>query len=201
MKIEVHIDDVLFLGNSVSDDRLLGQSISLGCVLIPGRLVSQGLDKLVGEDFDIGPFVAGFFDLHRFLLHFKVSSRVFDLLGVLHVFERDQSSVGVAPENSLVPHKVVINEFTELSSKVHFFLFILLWLWLFVFFLRLYHFWGCAEIVSHSGDKSLLSFNNLYNFSLLCIILLKFERSSDRILWAASNLLKPSVIFVYSPRS
>lgn len=105
----LHIGNVLTLGDSVSDNRFIGQRVGLGCVLIPGRLVSEGLNKLISENFDIGPFVGGFFDLDRLLLQFKVPSGVFDLLGVFNVFEGDQSCVSVAPEDSLVPHQVVIN--------------------------------------------------------------------------------------------
>ena len=107
----LHIDDIVALRDSVSQNRFFWQSISLWGVLIPWRFVGKCFDKLICEYFDIGSLVS-FIKNDRFLLGLEITPGILNLLSVLDIFQCNKGSMGIASEDSLVPHEIVIDEFS-----------------------------------------------------------------------------------------
>lgn len=94
------------------DDRLFGQGVRLGRILVPGGFVGQGLDELVGENLNVCAFVWGLLKLNRLLPDLEIFLGVFELLlSILHVFQSDEGGVGVATKDTLIPHEIVVDEF------------------------------------------------------------------------------------------
>ncbi len=95
----------------MADDWPIGQGVSLGGVLISGRLVSQRLHELVSEDLDIGAFAT--FKGRGSLLGLADSPHGdFGLLvvGVVVFLGDDDGGVGVAAEDTLIPHEIVVDQ-------------------------------------------------------------------------------------------
>jgi hypothetical protein len=86
----------------------------LGGVLVAGRFVGEGLDELVGEDLNVGSAVA--FEVAGGLLGlvFGGDGGGGVVVGVVVFLGYDDGGVGVAPEDTFVPHEVVIDEFAGL---------------------------------------------------------------------------------------
>lgn len=109
----LHILSYLFV-HPVADHALLGQRLSLRGVLIPGRFVSQRLHELISEYFDVGPFVA-----------LKVAAGLLRLpdgldgylgpilIAILILLGDDDGGVGIAPEDPLIPHEIVVDQLSK----------------------------------------------------------------------------------------
>lgn len=98
----------------MADDGPIGQRIGLRGILVARRLVSERLHELIGEDLDIGAFAA----LEGRCSLLRLADGPHGDLGLLVVavvvlFGDDDGGVGVAAEDALVPHEVVVDELAE----------------------------------------------------------------------------------------
>lgn len=98
------------------DDRLINHKVRLGPILVARGLISEGFHVLVGEDLDVGPpvphllIVVVFLPGHRLgFLGGGVGIRDFGIFG-----GGDEGRIGVASDNALVPHEIVVDEFATL---------------------------------------------------------------------------------------
>lgn len=109
--LSFHTGDIVFPVNPVSYNRLLWQGISLWRILISWRFVRQGLNKFISKYLNVSPSVLSVLYLDRLLFWLEVVPKgsIIALCCRLYVLDRDQCCVGVASEDSLVPHQVVIN--------------------------------------------------------------------------------------------
>jgi hypothetical protein len=73
----------------VPDHWFFRQGISLRRVLVPGRFVSQGFDKLISKNFNIGPFISIILNLNGLLLWLEIAPGIFNLLGAINILEGD----------------------------------------------------------------------------------------------------------------
>ena len=96
----------------MTDYQLFHDEVSLGGVLISRGFIGEGLHVLVSEDLDVGAPVS-----HVLVVFGLVAGHGFAPLGsgvgVGHVDvlgSGDEGGVSVAPDDSLVPHEVVVNE-------------------------------------------------------------------------------------------
>lgn len=98
----------------MADDGLLGQRLRLRPVLVSGRLICERLNELISEYFNVGPLVVveGVGGLLCLFAgdHGHAGGRV---KGLVVFLGDDDGGVGVAPEDPLVPHEVVVDEFAD----------------------------------------------------------------------------------------
>lgn len=125
----------------MSDDGDFDFELCLRSVLVSWGFVGEGFDILVSEYFDIGPPVGKFHGIvlvspgvHLDSLHACVFVGHFDIFG------GDDGRVGVSPDDSLVPHEIVVDE-------LDFLFFLGFGLFLFVLVFGFYHFGGGCELL------------------------------------------------------
>ena len=100
---------------------LFHDEFRLRSVLIPWGFISQGFHELIGENLNICPSIANFFDLLGLLLLDDVEG-FFGCVGIwnLDILGGDEGGVGVSPKHSFIPHKIIVDEFSRIEWKVHF---------------------------------------------------------------------------------
>lgn len=112
MTVQVHVLPY-FVGNAVPGDCLLREGISLWGIFVFGRLVSEWLYEFICKYLNVGSFV-GLETIGGVLLldSFDWNSRPV-VEGVIVLFGDDNGWVSVSPEDPLVPHEVVIDQFSR----------------------------------------------------------------------------------------
>lgn len=100
------------------DHTLLRQWLSLRGILIPRRFIGQWLHELISEDLNVGPFVA-----------LKIAAgllRLFDsldgylgsiLIPILILLRDDYGRVGIASEDPLIPHEIVVDQLSKWKER------------------------------------------------------------------------------------
>ena len=98
------------------DDLLFHHEFCLRSILIFGGFVSQGLYKLISEDFNIGSPISDFLNFFRLLFWDDVKG-FFRCVGIRHfdVLRGDECRIGIAPKDSFVPHKIIVDEFSMIK--------------------------------------------------------------------------------------
>ena len=96
----------------MSNYRFLRQGFSLRGVFVTRRFVSEGLDELISEYFDVGPSI-GLEGVGGFLGLFPGAHRHpgVGVIGCIVFLGDDDGRVGISPEDSFVPHEVIVDEF------------------------------------------------------------------------------------------
>lgn len=102
----------------MSDHALLWQWLGLRGVLIPGRFVSQRINELISEDLNVSPFVA-FKVACGLLWLFDSLNGYFGsiLISILILLGDDDGRVGIASEDPLVPHEIVVDQFSKWKER------------------------------------------------------------------------------------
>jgi hypothetical protein len=95
------------------DHTLFRKRLSLRGILILGRFISERLYKLIGENLNVSSLIA-FEGIGGFLLFDGLDWYLGPIfIAIIILFGDDNGGVCISPEDSLIPHEIVIDEFSR----------------------------------------------------------------------------------------